>query len=152
MIRRIGLIALAVTAAAGLNSAIVAQSAGPQPAAMPPPIVAPKDTPYPGVIRVDVDATDVERRIFKVHETIPVRPGAALVLLYPQWLPGNHGPTGRVDKLAGLTIRASGTRGALDAGSRRCVRVSRGRAAGAHRRSRSTSSSRPPSNAAKGAW
>ncbi len=30
------------------------------------------------------------------------------MLFYPQWLPGNHSPTGRIDKLAGLTIRANG--------------------------------------------
>src|SRR5207253_783555 len=44
------------------------------------------------------------------RETIPIRPGEHLVLLFPQWLPGNHSPTGRVDKLAGLTIRANGSR------------------------------------------
>ena len=89
---------------------LAAQSAGPQPAPMPPPIEAPADTPYVGAIRLDVDATDVDRRIFRVHETIPVRPGAPLVLLFPRWLPGNHGPGGRVDMLTGLTIRAGGTR------------------------------------------
>ena len=36
-------------------------------------------------------------------------PGEPIVLFFPQWLPGNHSPTGRVDKLAGLTIRANGT-------------------------------------------
>jgi predicted metalloprotease with PDZ domain len=30
--------------------------------------------------------------------------------LYPQWLPGNHSPTGRVDKLGGLTVHANGER------------------------------------------
>jgi len=67
---------------------------------------APRDVPYPGAIRLIVDATDTERHIFRVRETIPVRPGQPIVLLYPQWLPGNHAPAGRVDKLAGLTIRA----------------------------------------------
>src|SRR5260221_14738363 len=87
-----------------------AQSAGPQPVPMPPQIEAPADPPYPGSIRLRVDATDIERHIFSVHETIPVRGGAPIVLLYPQWLPGTHSPTGRVDKLAGLIIRANGTR------------------------------------------
>jgi predicted metalloprotease with PDZ domain len=89
---------------------LLSQSAGPQPAAMPPPIAAPQDTPYPGTIRLTVDATDLERRIFTVRETIPVRGGEPLVLLYPQWLPGNHSPAGRVEKLAGLTIQANGSR------------------------------------------
>jgi predicted metalloprotease with PDZ domain len=70
----------------------------------------PKDTPYPGTIRLNVDATDIDRHIFKVRETLPVRGGDQLVLLYPQWLPGNHSPSGRVDKLGGFIIRASGTR------------------------------------------
>src|SRR5262249_50306108 len=48
--------------------------------------------------------------LFSVRETIPVRGGEPLVLLFPQWLPGNHSPTGRVDKVAGLMIRADGTR------------------------------------------
>lgn len=87
-----------------------AQSAGPQPLPMPPQIMAPRDIPYPGTIRLLVDASDIERRIFRVQETIPVRGGEPLTLLYPQWLPGDHSPDGRVDKLAGLTIKASGTR------------------------------------------
>src|SRR5579863_3039842 len=75
----------------------LAQSEGPQPLPMPAPIAAPKDTPYPGAIHLSVDATDIERRIFIIQETIPVRAGDSLALLYPQWIPGNHGPTGRVD-------------------------------------------------------
>ena len=70
----------------------------------------PKDIPYPGTIRLNVDATDIERHIFTVRETVPVRGGEQLVLLFPQWLPGNHSPTGRVDKLGGLIIHANGTR------------------------------------------
>jgi predicted metalloprotease with PDZ domain len=87
-----------------------AQSAGPQPPPLPAPIAAPKDTPYIGAIRLIVDATDIERHIFRVRETIPVRAGEPIVLLYPRWLPGNHSPSGPLDKLAGLTIYASGAR------------------------------------------
>jgi predicted metalloprotease with PDZ domain len=86
------------------------QSTGPQPLPMPAQIVAPKDTPYLGPIRLNVDATDLDRHIFNVQETIPVRPGESIVLLYPQWAPGNHAPSGRVDKLAGLIIQANGSR------------------------------------------
>src|SRR3984893_10863526 len=86
------------------------QSAGPQPWPMPAPIAEPQDIPYPGTIRLNVDATDIERHIFRVRETIPVRATESLVLLYPEWLPGNHSPSGRIDKLAGLTIHANGKR------------------------------------------
>ena len=60
--------------------------------------------------QLSVDATDLTRAIFRVHETIPVAQSAHLVtLLYPKWLPGNHGPSGPIDKFAGLEIRADGT-------------------------------------------
>ena len=71
--------------------------------AAPPP----RDVAYPGVIRVDVDATDLAHRVLQVNETLPVKPGP-LTLLYPQWLPGNHAPRGPIDQLAGLVIRANG--------------------------------------------
>jgi predicted metalloprotease with PDZ domain len=87
-----------------------AQSTGPQPLPMPAQIALPKDTPYLGAIRLSVDATDIERHIFRIQETIPVRAGESMVLLYPQWTPGNHAPSGRVDKLAGLLIQANGAR------------------------------------------
>ena len=79
------------------------QSARPEPPAAPAAIIAPRDIPYAGTIRLTVDATDIDRHIFIVRESIPVRGGDSLVLFYPQWLPGNHSPTGRIDKLAGLT-------------------------------------------------
>jgi len=72
-------------------------------AAVPPPA----DVTYPGTLKLAVDASDIERRIFRVHEEIPVAAGA-LTLLYPQWLPGNHSPRGPIDKLGGLMIRGNG--------------------------------------------
>jgi predicted metalloprotease with PDZ domain len=70
---------------------------------------APQDMPYPGVITLKVDATDIEHHIFAVHESIPVKPGV-LTLLYPQWLPGNHAPRGPIDSLAGLMMSIDGRR------------------------------------------
>jgi predicted metalloprotease with PDZ domain len=92
------------------GQALTQRTSGPQPLPMPPAITPPRDVPYPGTIRLNVDATDTDHRIFRVSETIPVRGGEPLVLLYPQWLPGNHSPTGRVDKLGGLMIHANGQR------------------------------------------
>ena len=58
-------------------------------------IPAAQDIPYPGTIDLEIDATDVVRGVYRVTQTIPVKPGAGdMVLLYPQWLPGNHAPTG----------------------------------------------------------
>jgi len=70
-------------------------------------VPAPQDVPYPGTITIQVDASDTTQGIFRVHETIPVSAGA-LTLLYPQWIPGDHSPSGPVAMLAGLQLRAAG--------------------------------------------
>ncbi len=74
------------------------------------PIPAVVDRPWPGVVKLDVDATDLNRRIFSVHETIPVEGAGPLTLFFPAWLPGDHGPDGPITQLAGLIITANGQR------------------------------------------
>ena len=91
------------------GAAFAQQSRGPEPVPLPPPIVAPADTPYPGTISLMVDITNVNQRIFEVHETIPVE-GGSITLLYPEWLPGTHSPSNAVANLAGLVIAANGQR------------------------------------------
>jgi hypothetical protein len=77
----------------------------------PGPTESPAPQPSPigqqSPIRLHVDLTDAPRHILHAHEIIPVRPGA-LQLEYPQWIPGDHRPTGPIDNLAGLFIRANG--------------------------------------------
>ena len=70
-------------------------------------IPQPVDQPYPGVIQLDVDVTNLDQKIMRVHERIPVNAGK-LTLLYPQWLPGTHSPTGPLTQFAGLTLTANG--------------------------------------------
>lgn len=65
------------------------------------------DDAWPGTIRLRVDASDVERSIQRVRESIPVAAGP-LTLSYPQWIPGNHAPTGPVNQIAGLVLRGNG--------------------------------------------
>lgn len=72
------------------------------------PIPAPRDVAYPGVITLEMDATDIDRRIVSVKQTIPVTGPGPLILLYPEWIPGNHGPVGPVDDIADLHITAGG--------------------------------------------
>jgi len=67
----------------------------------------PQDVSYPGTIVLHVDANDTAQGIFRVHETIPVKAGA-LTLLYPQWIPGDHSPSGPIAMLAGLKVAAGG--------------------------------------------
>jgi len=79
----------------------------PSAAALPPA----RDVRRPGVIVLHVDATDLAHGVFAVHETVPVSGGGGdVVLQYPRWLPGNHSPSGPIDKLAGLVVSAGGRR------------------------------------------
>ena len=58
-------------------------------------------------IALHVDLRDAPRRLIHAHLEIPVTAGA-LTLEYPQWIPGDHRPTGPIDNLAGLVVRANG--------------------------------------------
>ncbi len=61
----------------------------------------------PAVIDIHVDLSDAPRRIFHARLSMPVQPGS-LDLLYPKWLPGEHGPTGPITDLVGLNFSADG--------------------------------------------
>ncbi len=63
---------------------------------------------YPGTMVLNVDARDTSRGIISVRQTIPVTGPGPMVLLLPQWLPGNHAPRGQIEKVAGLKISAGG--------------------------------------------
>lgn len=102
--------ALLAALLAAVSAQAFAQSAGPAPLPLPPPVEAPQDKPYPGTLKLFIDATDLDRRIFRVKETIPVAGPGPLTLLFPMWLPGNHSASGQLDKLAGLIITANGQR------------------------------------------
>ncbi|HJS80706.1 MAG TPA: hypothetical protein VJ748_08795, partial [Vitreimonas sp.] len=97
----------AVAAALVFSANANAQPAG---VPMPPPIAAPQDTPYAGVITLEIDATDVRRGIFRGREIVPISGPGPITLLYPQWLPGNHAPRGPLNLFAGLEVRANGER------------------------------------------
>jgi predicted metalloprotease with PDZ domain len=51
-----------------------------------------------------VDATEAPRKVFHARLTIPATPGD-FVLLYPKWIPGEHGPSGPVVDTAGIYFR-----------------------------------------------
>ena len=67
-----------------------------------------RDVARPGLITLEVDATDVTRGIFRITETIPVATPGRLTLLYPEWIPGNHAPRGDISKIAGFRFTAAG--------------------------------------------
>src|SRR5690242_2648787 len=106
--RRIALALLLVSSAAPAFAQVPPQNSKPQATAKIDTIAPPKDVPYPGTIQLTVDASDVTRAIFKVHEHVPVAGAGDFVMLYPKWLPGNHSPTGQINKVAGFHATANG--------------------------------------------
>ncbi|WP_267225507.1 M61 family metallopeptidase [Dyella silvae] len=93
-------LALAVALALGAGHATAQQAYADS---VPPP----QDVKYPGTVTIHVDASDTVQGIFRVKQTMPVKAGA-LTLLYPQWIPGDHSPTGPIAMLAGLKLSANG--------------------------------------------
>lgn len=60
-----------------------------------------------GTIVVELDAREAGRGLLHARLTIPVSPGP-LTLLYPQWLPGDHLPSGRIVDVTGIEMSAGG--------------------------------------------
>jgi predicted metalloprotease with PDZ domain len=60
-------------------------------------------------IRLVVDATQAPEKILHAQLEIAVSPGD-VTLVYPEWIPGEHGPTGPIVDLAGVEFFARGQR------------------------------------------
>jgi predicted metalloprotease with PDZ domain len=58
-------------------------------------------------ISLQVDATEVTRKLLHSHLSIPVTPGP-LTLYYPKWIPGEHAPTGPIDSVVGMKFSVNG--------------------------------------------
>ena len=58
-------------------------------------------------VTLDVDATDITRKVLHARLQIPAQPGP-FTLVYPKWLPGHHSPTGPIADLTGLKMSAAG--------------------------------------------
>lgn len=102
---------LVALALAGVCSPAFARSdAGPRYVASPVRVPQPVDQAFSGVIEIEVDATDVQRRLFTVRQRIPVAGAGQMTLLYPRWEAASHGPSLTVTDLAGLQITAAGKR------------------------------------------
>ena len=88
----------------------IAQDRKPMPAPANAPAPAPQDIAYPGTLKLWVDTTDLERKIFTVRETMPVAKAGTFTFHYPQWVPGGHSPRNDLDKMAGLVVTGGGKR------------------------------------------
>ena len=80
--------------------------APPQPLPDDPGVQEPRDEPYGKTLLLHVDATDLDRRIYRVLQVVPVQHPGTMTLLYPQWLPGFHAPQAPVELFAGLSVTA----------------------------------------------
>jgi predicted metalloprotease with PDZ domain len=58
-------------------------------------------------IALAVDVSQAPQKIFGVRETIPVTPGP-FTFVYPEWIPGYHGPVGPLPGVVGLHVTANG--------------------------------------------
>jgi hypothetical protein len=72
MLRSIAVASLLLSTAAPALAQVPPGNSAPQPVPFVDTIPAPQDTPYPGTILLNVDATNTEQGIFRVKETIPV--------------------------------------------------------------------------------
>ncbi len=64
-----------------------------------------QDAAHP--IHIAVDLREAPRRIFHARLEIPAAPGP-LTLVYPKWIPGEHGPNGPISDVAGVKFTAAG--------------------------------------------
>ena len=58
-------------------------------------------------IQITADLADAPRKLYHAEVDLPVTAGP-LTLTTPQWIPGNHRPTGPADSITGVVFTANG--------------------------------------------
>jgi predicted metalloprotease with PDZ domain len=58
-------------------------------------------------IRITADLTDAPRKLYHAEIDLPVKAGPA-TFITPEWIPGNHRPTGPVADITGVVFTANG--------------------------------------------
>jgi predicted metalloprotease with PDZ domain len=58
-------------------------------------------------IQITADLSEAPRKIYHAEVEIPVSPGP-ITLITPEWIPGNHRPTGPVSNITGVVFTANG--------------------------------------------
>lgn len=61
----------------------------------------------PKAIQITADLTDAPRKLYHAEVDIPVT-GEQMTLTTPQWIPGNHRPTGPVENITGVVFTVNG--------------------------------------------
>jgi predicted metalloprotease with PDZ domain len=71
-------------------------------AALEPSLATPNNP-----MTVVLDERTAPRGFALTHMTIPVKPGP-FTIVYPEWIPGEHGPTGPLHNISELVVKAGG--------------------------------------------
>jgi predicted metalloprotease with PDZ domain len=58
------------------------------------------------MLKVDVDARDLPRKLIHTRVSIPCDPGP-VAIWYPKWIPGTHAASGPIDTVGGLRVETS---------------------------------------------
>jgi len=58
-------------------------------------------------IRITADLTEAPRKLYHAEIDLPVKPGPA-TFITPEWIPGNHRPTGPVSDITGVAFSIDG--------------------------------------------
>lgn len=58
-------------------------------------------------IKITADLSEAPRRLYHAEVELPVSPGP-VTLITPEWIPGNHRPTGPVSDITGIVFTANG--------------------------------------------
>jgi predicted metalloprotease with PDZ domain len=58
-------------------------------------------------IRITADLTEAPRKLYHAEIDLPVKPGPN-TFITPEWIPGNHRPTGPVEDITGIVFTADG--------------------------------------------
>jgi predicted metalloprotease with PDZ domain len=58
-------------------------------------------------IRITADLTEAPRKLYHAEIDLPVKAGPA-TFITPEWIPGNHRPTGPVEDITGVVFTANG--------------------------------------------
>lgn len=59
-------------------------------------------------ITLDIDASAIARKMISAHELLPVATTHEITLVFPKWIPGDHGPTGPITDLVNMRFSVNG--------------------------------------------
>ena len=104
----LGVLLSSVLAGSAAAQIVPPRNSKPVPTAKTDTIPPARDIPYPGTMKLMIDASDVTRAIFRIHQTIPVAQSGDFVLLYPKWVPGGHSPRNDIKNATGFRFTAGG--------------------------------------------